>query len=135
MAGWRTSPGSRNSPDLPENARNYLKRIESLTETPIEIVSVGAGKGPDHRFEEPVPVKIRACHSNSDFGYLWRLQGNQTILVWFGASANAPFTVGTPDQDGPGYLGSLQPVWHGISVKIRIAGHAIFYVDKAMKMA
>ena len=30
--------------DLPENARAYVKRIEELTETPIQIVSVGAGR-------------------------------------------------------------------------------------------
>jgi adenylosuccinate synthase len=28
--------------DLPQNVKNYLKRIEELTETPIHIVSVGA---------------------------------------------------------------------------------------------
>ncbi|MFO8083657.1 MAG: adenylosuccinate synthase [Desulfobacterales bacterium] len=30
--------------ELPENARKYLKRIEKLTQTPIEIVSVGPGR-------------------------------------------------------------------------------------------
>ena len=28
--------------DLPQNVKNYLNRIEELTETPIHIVSVGA---------------------------------------------------------------------------------------------
>jgi adenylosuccinate synthase len=28
--------------DLPQNAKNYLDRIEGLIETPIHIVSVGA---------------------------------------------------------------------------------------------
>jgi adenylosuccinate synthase len=30
--------------ELPENARKYLKRIEGLTQTPIDIVSVGPGR-------------------------------------------------------------------------------------------
>jgi adenylosuccinate synthase len=30
--------------ELPENARKYLKRIEDLTQTPIDIVSVGPGR-------------------------------------------------------------------------------------------
>ena len=30
--------------DLPENARVYVKRIEELTETPVQIISVGAGR-------------------------------------------------------------------------------------------
>jgi len=30
--------------ELPENARKYLKRIEELTQTPVEIVSVGPGR-------------------------------------------------------------------------------------------
>jgi adenylosuccinate synthase len=28
--------------DLPQNVKNYLNRIEELTETPIHIISVGA---------------------------------------------------------------------------------------------
>jgi len=30
--------------DLPENTRAYVKRIEELTETPVQIISVGAGR-------------------------------------------------------------------------------------------
>jgi adenylosuccinate synthase len=30
--------------DLPKNARHYLDRIAELTETPIDIVSVGPGR-------------------------------------------------------------------------------------------
>ena len=42
LPGWRTSTQAcRSFEDLPENARAYLKRIESLTQTPIAIVSTG----------------------------------------------------------------------------------------------
>lgn len=45
MPGWEEDiSGIRSFEDLPENTRNYLKRIEELTETPIEIVSVGPGR-------------------------------------------------------------------------------------------
>jgi adenylosuccinate synthase len=30
--------------ELPENAQKYLKRIEELTRTPVDIVSVGPGR-------------------------------------------------------------------------------------------
>ncbi len=42
MPGWSESTvGVKNYDDLPENAKNYLKRIEEITETPIDIVSTG----------------------------------------------------------------------------------------------
>jgi adenylosuccinate synthase len=42
IAGWsEKTSGARDYADLPENARKYLERIESLIETPIDIVSVG----------------------------------------------------------------------------------------------
>ena len=48
---WETLPGwqedisaVRHFEDLPLNVRNYLRRIEQLTETPIQLVSVGAGR-------------------------------------------------------------------------------------------
>ncbi len=42
MPGWSTSSfGVRDYDDLPENAKNYLKRIEEITETPIDIISTG----------------------------------------------------------------------------------------------
>ncbi len=45
VEGWQEDiSGVKELADLPENARNYLKRIEALTETPIEIVSVGPGR-------------------------------------------------------------------------------------------
>jgi adenylosuccinate synthase len=30
--------------DLPENARAYVKRVEELVETPVQIISVGPGR-------------------------------------------------------------------------------------------
>lgn len=42
LPGWSEDiAGIRRYEDLPENARRYLKRIEALTETPIDIISVG----------------------------------------------------------------------------------------------
>ncbi len=42
MPGWSESTvGVQNYDDLPENAKNYLKRIEEITETPIDIISTG----------------------------------------------------------------------------------------------
>jgi adenylosuccinate synthase len=43
LPGWPEDiSGTNKMNDLPENVKNYLKRIEELTETPIHIVSVGA---------------------------------------------------------------------------------------------
>ena len=43
MPGWSEDiSGIKNMNDMPEPAKNYLQRIETLTETPIHIVSVGA---------------------------------------------------------------------------------------------
>jgi adenylosuccinate synthase len=40
--GWRApTGGARSLDDLPPNARRYLSRIEEITETPIQMVSVG----------------------------------------------------------------------------------------------
>jgi len=45
LPGWSEDiTGVRKIEDLPQNAKNYLKRIEELTETPINIVSVGPGR-------------------------------------------------------------------------------------------
>lgn len=42
MPGWDESTvGVRRIEDLPQNARNYLKKIEELTETPIDVISTG----------------------------------------------------------------------------------------------
>jgi len=45
LPGWPEDISDiRKFEDLPENARHYLHRIEALTETPIDIVSVGPGR-------------------------------------------------------------------------------------------
>lgn len=42
VSGWKESTvGVKSYDDLPETARNYLKRIEEITETPIDIISTG----------------------------------------------------------------------------------------------
>ena len=52
LPGWSEDISEvRKIEDLPQNAKNYLKRIEELTETPINIVSVGPGR------EETIIVK------------------------------------------------------------------------------
>jgi len=45
LPGWSEDISViRKIEDLPENARNYLKRIEELIETPIDIISIGPGR-------------------------------------------------------------------------------------------
>ena len=45
LPGWSEDiSGIRNEADLPENTRNYLARIAELTETPVQIISVGPGR-------------------------------------------------------------------------------------------
>jgi adenylosuccinate synthase len=52
LPGWSEDiSGIRKIEDLPENAKNYLRRIEELIETPIDIVSVGPGR------EETIVIK------------------------------------------------------------------------------
>jgi adenylosuccinate synthase len=42
MPGWKESTvGLKKYDELPANARNYLKRIEEIVETPIDIISTG----------------------------------------------------------------------------------------------
>ncbi len=42
MAGWKTSTvGITRSEELPENARAYLRRIEEIVETPVDMISTG----------------------------------------------------------------------------------------------
>ena len=43
--GWSEDISDiRKLEDLPQNARNYLNRIEELIETPINIISIGPGR-------------------------------------------------------------------------------------------
>jgi len=45
LPGWSEEISDiRKIEDLPQNAKNYLDRIEELTETPINIISVGPGR-------------------------------------------------------------------------------------------
>jgi adenylosuccinate synthase len=45
LPGWTEDISDvRKIDDLPQNAKNYLSRIEELTETPINIISVGPGR-------------------------------------------------------------------------------------------
>ncbi len=42
MPGWSESTvGAQKLEDLPENARNYLKRLEEMVGVPVDIVSTG----------------------------------------------------------------------------------------------
>jgi len=42
LPGWQESTvGARSYDDLPQNAKDYLKKVEELTERPIDIVSTG----------------------------------------------------------------------------------------------
>lgn len=46
MPGWSDSTvGATSIDELPENARNYLRRIEALVGTPIDIISTGPDRG------------------------------------------------------------------------------------------
>ena len=54
MPGWSEDiSGAQTLDDLPRNAKAYLRRIEELTETPIQIVSVGAGREATIVLEDP----------------------------------------------------------------------------------
>ncbi len=45
LPGWPEDiSGIRRKEDLPDNAKRYLERIEELTATPIDIISVGPGR-------------------------------------------------------------------------------------------
>ena len=45
LGGWEEDISSiRSVDDLPVEARNYVKRIEELTETPAMLISVGPGR-------------------------------------------------------------------------------------------
>ena len=45
LPGWSEDiSGIRNYIDLPENTKNYLKRIEEIAETPVQIISIGPAR-------------------------------------------------------------------------------------------
>ena len=55
LPGWSEDiSGIRNFDDLPQNTKQYLKRVEELTETPIQIVSVGPGREETMVLENPL---------------------------------------------------------------------------------
>lgn len=46
MSGWEENiTDLREFSELPDTARKYIRRIEDLSETPVSLVSVGAGRG------------------------------------------------------------------------------------------
>jgi adenylosuccinate synthase len=54
LPGWSEDiSGIRNYDDLPENTKKYLDRIEELTDTPVQIVSVGPGREETMVLENP----------------------------------------------------------------------------------
>ena len=54
LPGWPEDISDiRKIDDLPQNAKNYLGRIEELTETPINIISVGPGRDQTIIVENP----------------------------------------------------------------------------------
>ena len=54
LPGWSEDiSGVRKFEDLPENARNYLKRVEELLGAPIKVVSVGPGRDETMVIQDP----------------------------------------------------------------------------------
>ncbi len=54
MPGWQEDiTGAREFDELPENTKDYLKKIEDLTETPIQIISVGPDRKETILLEDP----------------------------------------------------------------------------------
>lgn len=54
MPGWQEDiTGAREFDELPENTQDYLKKIEDLTETPIQIISVGPDRKETILLENP----------------------------------------------------------------------------------
>ncbi|RJP80241.1 MAG: adenylosuccinate synthase [Candidatus Zixiibacteriota bacterium] len=44
LPGWEDGHEARDIDDLPDNARNYLAKIESYTGVPVHLISLGAGQ-------------------------------------------------------------------------------------------
>jgi len=54
LPGWSEDiSGVRNFENLPQNTKNYLKRIEALVEVPIPIISVGPGRNETILLDNP----------------------------------------------------------------------------------
>ena len=54
LPGWSEDiSGIRNYEDLPENTKSYLKRIEEITKTPIQIISIGPAREETIVLENP----------------------------------------------------------------------------------
>jgi adenylosuccinate synthase len=54
LPGWSEDiSGIRNYNDLPENTKNYLKRIEEIAETPVQIISIGPAREQTIVMENP----------------------------------------------------------------------------------
>ena len=55
LPGWQEDISTiRNPQDLPRATRDYLKRVEELTETPISIISVGPGRDETMVLDNPL---------------------------------------------------------------------------------
>ncbi|MCK9295068.1 MAG: adenylosuccinate synthetase, partial [Desulfobulbaceae bacterium] len=54
IPGWQEDISSvRSLADLPQSARDYVKRIEDLTETPVMLVSVGPDRAETLLLQNP----------------------------------------------------------------------------------
>jgi len=54
LPGWTEDlTEAKHLEDLPENARNYVKRVEELVETPVQIISVGPGRQQTMVLQDP----------------------------------------------------------------------------------
>jgi len=55
LPGWSEDiSGVRNFNDLPENTKKYLKRIEEIVETPVQIISIGPARDETIVLENPL---------------------------------------------------------------------------------
>jgi adenylosuccinate synthase len=62
MAGWSEDISQARSLDeLPENAIIYLNYIEEMVGVPVQIVSVGAGRGNTIVTTNPFGYKVNPC--------------------------------------------------------------------------
>jgi len=59
LPGWKEDISSAKTlAELPENAQNYLRRIEEITEVPISIISVGANREQTIMLQNPITENI-----------------------------------------------------------------------------